>query len=67
MPSECKVPAAAFEADISNDNAIEEVTIDLQQQQMDNAQQIMNHPTDTQHQLLDEEEEQQNESNNDND
>eukprot|EP00985_Skeletonema_marinoi_P003386 scaffold1451_cov108-Skeletonema_marinoi.AAC.1 len=64
---ECKVPAAAFfEADISNSNAIEEVTIDLQQQ-MDNAQQIMNHPTDTQHQLLDEEEEQQHESNNDND
>mmetsp|Transcript_32684 Transcript_32684/g.66729 ORF Transcript_32684/g.66729 Transcript_32684/m.66729 type:complete len:920 (-) Transcript_32684:648-3407(-) len=65
MPSECKVPAAAFEADISNANAIEEVTIAVQQQ-MDNAQQIMNHPTDTQHQLLDEEEEQQNESNNDN-
>ena len=66
MPSECKVPAAAVEAEISNSNAIEEVTIDLQQQ-MDNAQQIMNHPTDTQHQLLDDEEEQQNESNNDND
>lgn len=66
MPSECKVPAAAVEADISNDKAaIEEVTIDVQQQ-LDNAQQ-MNHPTDTQHQLLDEEEEQQNESNNDND
>eukprot|EP00984_Skeletonema_dohrnii_P025157 scaffold14271_cov152-Skeletonema_dohrnii-CCMP3373.AAC.4 len=66
MPSECKVPAAAVEADISNDNAIEEVTIDVAQQQMDNAQQ-MNHPTDTQQHQLDDEEEQQNESNNDND
>eukprot|EP00984_Skeletonema_dohrnii_P017751 scaffold8149_cov130-Skeletonema_dohrnii-CCMP3373.AAC.1 len=66
MPSECKVPAAAVEADISNSNAIEEVTIDVAQQQIDNAQQ-MNHPTDvTQHQLG-EEEEHQNESKNDND
>eukprot|EP00984_Skeletonema_dohrnii_P001077 scaffold338_cov76-Skeletonema_dohrnii-CCMP3373.AAC.1 len=65
MPSECKVPAATVEADISNDKAaIEEVTIDVQQQ-LDNAQQ-MNHPTDTQQHQLDEEE-QQNERNNDND